>query len=203
MRLRFPFHNRDGELTASSGVKTRHNPSGMYSPAQTKVWNIQSHGEPAYASQDSAIPAHAISGDLGSLLVVSVHTALCPKEQLLRAHMASLCEGVPREVKALCSWEKGHLFASGTLLSEGKARGPAVLTVITSRPHLQAGPCCFSSGKRDSEHSQQLPGFERLDINDWHPVGVRHSARHWENVRAQSQPVSSLLAWSLEREVLR
>lgn len=74
VRLCFPFHNGNDELTASSGVKIRHSPSGMYSPAQTEVWNIQSHGEPAYASQDSAIPAHAISGDVGLLLVISVHS---------------------------------------------------------------------------------------------------------------------------------
>lgn len=40
VRLGFPLYNGDEELAASSGVKTGHNPFGVYLPAQTEVWNI-------------------------------------------------------------------------------------------------------------------------------------------------------------------
>lgn len=129
-----------------------------------------------------------------------------PQRAAFKCSQASLCGGVARKVKALFMGKADPEDIYLSSVSEGKARGsqgPALLTVVTSRSHLQAGPCCFSSGKTDPAHSQQLPGFERLDINDWHPVGVRHSARHWESMRAESQPVASLLAWRLERKVLR
>lgn len=51
--------------------------------------------------QESATPAAAISGDAGSLLADSVHTALCTKEQFSMPCAAFLGRAMPKQVITL------------------------------------------------------------------------------------------------------